>query len=248
MKARSRKAPALLLALALALSLLSACGGDSGTQPPPASPPAADGSAEPSTAEPAPAAPVSDDDVDGELIVDHEEELQYAQFFTLTHYKGGYKSFTVVGGQEDYEWLIVPEGKSVPEDLADNMVVLQQPIDRLRCSSSALTMIGAFGGLDHVSSSNTKADAIDAEIENVVQAMNEGKIAYSGSYREPDYEAITAQGTQLVFDSGMLDSYPEVKEKYEELGIPFVVIRDSKEVHPLGSAEWIKIYGAVVGM
>lgn len=58
-------------------------------------------------------AEVSDDDVDGKLIVDHEEELQYAQFFMLTHYKGGYKSFTIIGGQEDYEWLVVPEGEKI---------------------------------------------------------------------------------------------------------------------------------------
>ena len=192
------------------------------------------------------AAAAADDDVDGELIVDHEEQLQYAQFFTMTHYKGGYISFTVLDGEEDYEWLVVPEGKSVPANLADNVVVLQQPLDRLRCGSTTVTMIGAFGGLDHVSSINVKEDTI--AVDSVIEKINAGSIVYTGSYKEPDYEKITALDTQLVFDSNAVDSYPEVKEKYEELGIPYVIVRDAKEVHPLGSTEWVKIYGAVLGM
>lgn len=240
----------LLLALLLSFSVLTACSGNGGgketTAPTSAAQTNKTETAAPTVTTEKVEETVADDDVDGELIVDHEEQLQYAQFFTMTHYKGGYISFTVLGGQEDYEWLIVPEGKSVPADLADNVVVLQQPIDRVRCGSTPVTMIGAFGGLDHVSSINVKEDTI--AVDTVAEAISAGKIVYTGSYKEPDYEAITAQGTQLVLDSNMLDSYPEVKEKYQELGIPFVVVRDSKEVHPLGSAEWVKIYGAILGM
>lgn len=191
-------------------------------------------------------AEAAEDDVDGELIVDHEEELQYAQFFTLTHYKGGYKSFTIIGGQEDYEWLIVPEGKSVPEGLADNVVVLQQPIDRIRCDSGTAAMLAAFGGLDRVATMNTDIDGL--EVTALRDGMEAGDISYSGSYKEPDYEMITAEEIQLVIDTNMLDSCPEVKEKYEELGIPYFVIRNSKEVHPLGHTEWAKLYGAVLGL
>lgn len=242
-----KKLAALILALLLCLSVFSACGngGNQATEAP-TTPVTTQKPEETTPPTEETEATVSDDDVDGELIVDHEEQLQYAQFFTMTHYKGGYISFTVIGGQEDYEWLIVPEGKSVPEGLADNVVVLQQPLNSLRCGSTPVSMIGAFGGLDHVSSINVKEDTV--AVDSVIEAINAGNIVYSGSYKEPDYETITAQGTQLVFDSNMLDSCPEVKEKYEELGIPYVVVRDSKEVHPLGSAEWVKIYGAVLGM
>ena len=247
---KMKKLGALLLALLLSLSVFSACGsgGSQATDAPTstASAPKPEETSAPAVETEKLEETVSDDDVDGELIVDHEEQLQYAQFFTMTHYKGGYISFTVIGGEEDYEWLIVPEGKRVPEGLADNVVVLQQPLDRIRCGSTPVTMIAAFDGLDHVSSINVKEDTI--AVDKVAEAINAGKIVYSGSYKEPDYETITAQGTQLVFDSNMLDSCPEVKEKYEELGIPYVVVRDSKEVHPLGSAEWVKIYGAVLGM
>ncbi|MDD7076852.1 MAG: ABC transporter substrate-binding protein, partial [Lachnospiraceae bacterium] len=40
---------------------------------------------------------------------------------------------------------------------------------------------------------------------------------------------------------------PEVKEKLEEFGIPVLVERSSYEPHPMGRAEWIKLYGALLG-
>lgn len=244
MKTRSQKLAALLLALLM--TLLTACGGQENT--PADEPPAqnSDGqSAGP--ASDADGSAVSDDEVDGELIVDHEEDLQYAQCFTMTHYKGGYISFKILGGdEEDWTYLIVPEGKSVPVGLGEEYVVLQQPLDRIRCGSTALTLIGAFGGLEHISSINVETDTI--AVESVAQVVNERNITYTGSYKEPDYETITAQDTQFVIESTSLDSSPDVKAKYQELGIPFMAARDSKEVHPLGSAEWIKVYGALTGM
>lgn len=248
MKTRSQKLAALLLALLMVL--LTACGGQ-GNQPagepsgPAADEPAAN---EPKTDEPAANEPAaSDDDVDGELIVDHEEELQYAQFFTMTHYKGGYISFRILGGEEEsLTYLVVPENKSVPAGLGGEYVVLQQPMDRVRLDSGTAAMVSAFGGLDHVAAINTDVDSI--AIEAVAEKMNAGGIVYTGSYKEPDYESITAADVQLVIDTNMLDSVPEVKEKYTELGIPFVVTRNSKEVHPLGHSEWAKVYGAILGM
>lgn len=245
MKTMTRRFAAFLLAMLMVLSLLTACGGKE--NPPEADPasPAVGGDKEPAPAEPA--APASDDDADGELIVDHEEDLQYAKFFTMTHYKGGYVSFKILGGdEEDRIYLIVPEGKSIPAGLGAEYVILQQPVDKVRVDSGTAAVVNAFGGLDHVAAINTEAGSI--AIEDVANRMNAGDIIYTGSYKEPDYESITAAGVQLVIDTNMLDSSPEVKEKYTELGIPFVVTRNSKEVHPLGHSEWAKVYGAILGM
>ncbi|MDE7324928.1 MAG: ABC transporter substrate-binding protein [Lachnospiraceae bacterium] len=247
MKIMFRKTTALLLAI-IVLTAFTACGQGEGVQHTSTDldDSSVSGSVPSTEGTETTKAEIADDDVDGELIMDHEEELQYAQFYTLTHYKGGYKSFTIIGGQEDYEWLIVPEGKSVPQNLADNVVVIQQPIDRIRCDSGTAAMVNAFGGLDKVATVNT--DINGWEITAVKDKMQTGEISYSGSYKEPDYERITAEDIQLVIDTNMLDSCPEVKEKYEELGIPYFVIRNSRETHPLGHTEWAKLYGAVLGL
>ena len=46
----------------------------------------------------------------------------------------------------------------------------------------------------------------------------------------------------------MVNSYPEVLEKYTELGIPYIVETSSKEDHPLGRVEWVKLWGIICDM
>ena len=55
-------------------------------------------------------------------------------------------------------------------------------------------------------------------------------------------------GTQVEFDSAMILNKPEIMDKYEELGIPCIVDYSSKEEHLLGRIEWIKLYGALLGL
>lgn len=187
------------------------------------------------------------DDVDGELIVDHEEELKYAINFSMTHYKGGYISFKVLNGTEaDLTYLIVPENKSVPEGLGDDYVIILQPVTSVRCCAGSAATINAFGGLDNVTNVTMEVDSI--AVQDIIDAMNEGNTIYSGSSKEPDYEVVTSVDTQLVIDSNLLDGNETVKEKYTELGIPFVAARNGKEAHPLGYNEWAKVYGAILGM
>ena len=49
------------------------------------------------------------------LTFDHSEELTYAQKFSIDDYEGDYHLVTVTDGSR---YLLVPEGKEVPDDLA----------------------------------------------------------------------------------------------------------------------------------
>lgn len=243
MKTTNKRILATLLALLLALGL-TACAKQTPAQNEPTQAPAETPNETPEAPEPTPDA--TEEDVDGELILDHEEELQYANQFTLTHYKGGYKKFTVASAA-DKEFLLVPEGKSVPEGLAENVVVLQQPLTKIcMCSTGMVSLVDAIGGLDSVATVGT--EAIGWYIENVVERMESGAIQFSGKYSEPDYEMLTAAGIQLEVDTTMLNNCPEVMEKYDELGIPYFVESSSKEGHPLGRVEWVKLFGAILGL
>lgn len=192
------------------------------------------------------ASKAADDDVDGELVLDHEVELTYATEFKMTDYKGGYKKFTVAY-HDDKEFLIVPEGKQVPGDLADNVVVLQQPIDKITMNSTGMvSLIDAIGGLDHIATVGT--DTKGWYLDNVIAKLDAGDIKYSGNYKEPDFEMLTAEGIQLEIDTTMAAGYPDVLAKYDELGIPYFIESSSKEGSPLGRVEWVKLFGAIMGM
>jgi len=187
------------------------------------------------------------EEVDGELILDYEEELQYAKNFTLTHYKGGYKMFTIPAAMGENQYLLVPEGKTVPAELPENTIVLQQPLTKIASAVSAGTsLVDAIGGLDNIVAVATKYE--DWYLKNVIAKMDADEIKYMGSYSEPDFEMLMDLGVQVEFDSTMMLNKPEIMAKYEEIGIPCIVDNSSKEEHFLGRVEWVKLYGAVLGM
>lgn len=199
-----------------------------------------------SSPSPSPSAAANNEDYNGKLVLDHEEQLKYAKSFTLTHYKGGYMEFTVASAK-DKKYLVVPEGKKVPDGLAASTVVLKQPLNKITLNSTGMvSLVDAIGGLDNIAT--VGYDVGDWYIDNVITAMKAGKIKYSGHYKTPDFEMLTKLGVQLEVDTTMLDNNPTVMAKYDELKIPFFIESSSSEGHPLGRVEWIKLFGALMGL
>src|SRR5699024_8575087 len=130
---------ALVLALVMLLSL-TACGGNSGNN-------AAQNQTE---GQENSAQQESDEAADGQLVSEGMVELQYAQRFSIEKFQGGYRMITAgnEGTGDHKQYLVVPEGKSVPEDLAGDVVVLQLPIENVYCaSSSMISLSNAIGAL-----------------------------------------------------------------------------------------------------
>ncbi|MDD3795461.1 MAG: ABC transporter substrate-binding protein [Lachnospiraceae bacterium] len=177
------------------------------------------------------------------LTFDHTMPLKYAQNFTVEYYQGGYALIML---REDGRFLVVPEGMSAPEGLDEDIVVLQQPIQNIYLvATSAMDFFASLEGMDSIRLSGTRADGW--YVEEARAAMEAGKILYAGKYNAPDYEQIVAQNCGLSIESTMIYHTPEVKEKLEEFGIPVLVEHSSYEAHPLGRAEWIKLYGVLLG-
>lgn len=181
----------------------------------------------------------SADNVDGKLEFDSAMELKYAQNFSVDNYKGGYKIITLKDGAR---YLTVPEGKSVPENLDSDLVVLQLPLTNVCLgSTTAASLMTGIDALDAVTLTTQSRDSW--YIDEVGAAMDSGQIAYIGKYDTPDYEMLAAQQPQLLIYSGMLDTHPEVSDKFTELGLNYMVDRSSDEQHPLARVEWVKLFG-----
>ncbi len=185
-----------------------------------------------------------EENYDGKLVPDGVMELDYAKGFSIELFKGGYRMLTI--GDAAAMYLVVPEGMSVPEELDETVTVLQMPIDNAYiASTSMVSLMNAIDALDYVKLVATDADGW--YIDEVKAAVEDGKIGYSGNYKEPDYEMMVEQGIQLHIDNAMIDSVPEVNEKFIELGIPNLVEVSSKENHPLARVEWVKLLGVLFG-
>ncbi len=178
-----------------------------------------------------------------ELVYESSMELQYAENFSVDYYEGGYTLLTVKDGTRI---LVVPEGKSIPENLEEGVVIMQRPIENLYLVASAvMDMFDALDALDSISLSGQKEE--NWYIESAKEAMANGEMVYAGKYNKPDYELIVSENCTLAIENRMISHSPEVIEMLEDFGIPVMIEYSSYESHPLGRVEWIKFFGALVG-
>ena len=169
-------------------------------------------------------------------------KLKYADQFAIDYYKGGYKFIRLHDGSR---FLVVPEGKKVPEGLKKDVVVLQQPLDHIYLAATAsMCLFDKLDGLDNIKYSGAQAE--DWYIQNARTAMEQGRITYAGKYDQPDYEMLASGQCDLAIENTMINHAPDVKKKLEEFDIPVFTDQSSLEKEPLGRTEWIKVYGAML--
>ena len=181
---------------------------------------------------------------EGSLVYERSMELQYAENFSVDYYEGGYRMLTTT--MDGQRFLIVPEGKEIPENLEKDIVVLQQPMKNIYLVASAvMDMFSALDGLDAVTFSGQKEE--NWYIEEAKEAMANGDMFYAGKYSKPDYELLVSEGCTLAIENRMISDSPEVIEELEYFGIPVMIEYSSYESHPLGRVEWIKFFGALLG-
>lgn len=197
------------------------------------------------TAAPADTQAPTEENYDGKLVSEGMMELEYAERFSIELFKGGYR--LISAGTGGYQYLVVPEGMSVPEGLGEDIYVLQQPINKVYMASTGMmSLVDAIGALDRIPLVGT--DISGWYLDNVIAAMEDGSIQFGGKYSEPDFELMTANEIQLHVNTTMIDSKPEILEKFEELNIPSLVEDSSKENHPLARVEWVKLFGVLFDM
>lgn len=174
----------------------------------------------------------------GTLEVTNSWKTRYATGFSVDEY-GKYTLLSVKDGER---YLVVPEGEMVPSGLDEDVVVLQQPLDKTYLLSTPVAdMLDTLGVLNQVRMTGTKEK--DWYVSSMKEALNKGDIIFAGKYNKPDYELVLSEGCNLALENTMILHNPEAKEKLESLGIPVFIERSSYEPHPLGRLEWIKVYG-----
>lgn len=169
-------------------------------------------------------------------------QLEFATQFSVDYFEGGVKLLSLADGSR---FLLIPEGVSAPSGLDNDICVLYLPVKNIYlAATSAMCLFDSLERLDAISLSGTQEDGWF--IPNARKAMQEGRIVYAGKYSQPDYELITATQCPLAIESMMIGHASDIKEQLEALGITVLVDQSSNEPHPLGRAEWIKLYGALL--
>ncbi|SFT32304.1 iron complex transport system substrate-binding protein [Lachnospiraceae bacterium XBD2001] len=168
--------------------------------------------------------------------------LSYATGFSVEDYGSDYSLITI---PQSGRYLVVAENAALPDDLPEDVVVLQQPLQHIyNASSSTMDLFRVLNGLDAVSMTGTKSE--DWSIPEIAELVKSEEIVYAGKYSNPDYEYLIEDGCSLAIENTMIYHSPEVLETMEKVGIPTLVERSSYEEDPLGRLEWVKLYGVLL--
>ena len=175
-------------------------------------------------------------------------EPEYAESWDIYEYEaqGAEAPYRLIDVHDSALYLLVPEGAEVPADLPKGITVLGMPLQDLYvAATSSMALFDAAGALDLVKLTGT--DVKGWYIDAPKKALESGAMRYAGKYSAPDYELLQSSGCDLAVESMMILHTPEVKEKLEELGIPVFIDTSSRESHPMGRTEWIRLYGVLTG-
>jgi iron complex transport system substrate-binding protein len=113
---------------------------------------------------------------------------------------------------------------------------------RLVClSTTHASMIAALGEESKIAGMAFASRTLDPVIKN---AVNAGQIKDLGEGNESAFEQILAIRPDIYF----VYPYGDVDySRFEAAGIQCIPIAEYLETHPLGRAEWIKVFGAICG-
>ncbi len=138
-------------------------------------------------------------------------------------------------------YVLVPADADMPESLPEGTVV-RTPL------SNALVYSAVHTGLfTELGSSEAVKGIVDAQYFTdslVLKGVKDGKIADCGSSMAPTIEKVI----EMKPDGILLSPYQDSNfDQLDKLHIPLIMCADYMEATPLGRAEWIKFYGALLG-
>ena len=140
------------------------------------------------------------------------------------------------------QYALVPRAGQLPDSLPADAVVVRTPVSRSLVFSvvhtSLIKELGCTGAIAGV------VDTMFFTDPEIVAATRSGDIADCGSSAAPDVERIIA----LSPDAVILDTYQSANfGQISRLNVPIIECADYMENTPLGRAEWVKFYGALLG-
>lgn len=109
-------------------------------------------------------------------------------------------------------------------------------------STTHLGMLLAIGGLSHLKGTTSSEYIAN---EGVKKGIKTGKIAEFDSDNGITPERLIAKKISLIVYSGFGTDFPNAS-KLKQLGILTMPNYDWREAHPLGKAEWIKLFGYLI--
>jgi iron complex transport system substrate-binding protein len=176
-----------------------------------------------------------------------EVKVNYAQGFRL--FKDKNLSYLIVldpwqQARNINFYYVIGHPDEFPENLNPAIQKIALPLNKIACMST--THIGFLQALQAtdklIAFSGTKyvyTDTVRNRIEN-------GQIQEIGYEQSLNFEKIISLNPDLLINYGISAEVSALSIKLNRLGINSLISAEYLEVHPLGKAEWIKVFGLIM--
>jgi iron complex transport system substrate-binding protein len=134
--------------------------------------------------------------------------------------------------------------KSKPKDILSGYSFIQIPVNDLAVLSA--TQIGMLSKLNEVSRISAVSSKKYIYNPTILRSIDEGKVKDLGDESLIPAESIISSGSKFLFYSDFGQAFPHT-EQLQKIGITVIPNPDWREIHPLGKAEWIKLFGYLTG-
>lgn len=156
-------------------------------------------------------------------------ELRYARYLTLIEHAG----YTEVQIRNPWDERKLLQSFKINDKVYDNIAIF---------TTTHANLIEELGSIDAIAGVCETEYIANAHLR---EALNKGHIRDLGSAMTPDRERIIALAPDLI----LLSPYENASTygNLESLGIPIIQCADYMETSALGRAEWMRLYGRLVG-
>ncbi len=175
-----------------------------------------------------------------------EAVLSYAKGFTLRDHDG-FKTLIVTvdldGRKDTFRYLLLPKKAPLPEGFEDHLTI-RTPVERI-----ALFSTTHIGYIDLLGCSDRIIGVARPEYVNTAslqERIRKGDISEIGMPFSPNAEVILELNPEVIVATALPTSRKTDYQAIVKSGIPVVVVAEWLEQSPLGRAEWMKMYAALL--
>jgi iron complex transport system substrate-binding protein len=172
-------------------------------------------------------------------------ELAHANNFTIEK-EGALTILSIKtawkNAQESFQYVLYPKGTKAPSHYP-NAIKIAVPVERIICTSTVdIAFLDFLGATDKIVAISNGTYVYNKKVQ---KGIAEGAIVDVGGNNTIDYEtALTTNAdVALVYSIGNQDAY----QKFNEMGIPAILLSDFMEKTPLGRAEWAVFVACLLG-
>lgn len=176
-------------------------------------------------------------------LIKDNSSLKYAKNFTIIKSKNQTFIHLINPENQSIEKkyiLIKSKNKTIPKGYTP----IQIPIKSIIALSS--THIGMLSKIDACAKVKGVSNHLYVHEPSILKRYTEGKIIEMGEENSIPVESIIRSKAELIMYSGFGKTFPH-EDQLEKMGIICLANYDWKEIHPLGKAEWIKLFGLLTG-